>query len=595
MEFENRNYAFSRAFIDELARSGLRHACICPGSRSSPLTISLAQQKAIKTWVHLDERSAAFFALGIAKALGEPVAVVCTSGTAAANFHPAVAEARYSRAPLLVITSDRPPELSEWGAAQIIDQIGMYGAHVKWAVNMPTPEVTPDLLRYVRAVACRVYDTSRATVAGPVHVNIPFREPLVPVKVEQNFPSNIAAEAGVAWGGRDNGQAYVKASSGVVAPGRAAIERIAADLRAIERGIIVCGPQTEATPGQIVGMASRLGYPVLADPLSQMRTGKHDKGLVVSSYDTFLKDPSIAGNFVQEAVLRFGDIPTSKPVLQLLEKANSARQIVVRSGGWSDPSHMASDVIHADPGLVCEGLGSAFGQPRKQTAWLKEWLSLDASVKAAVKKHLDGMEEFFEGKVFSELADMLPEGGAIFAGNSMPVRDMDAFLPSTEKTIRCMSNRGVNGIDGVVSTALGASAVLKERLVLVIGDISFYHDMNGLLAAKRYGLNATIIVVNNDGGGIFSFLPQANHPDVFEEYFGTPHGMEFRPAAELYGLSYAKVKTWRDFRDCVSKSFSTPGTSIIEAPSDRARNLKLHRELTSAVVPHGRSKAARNA
>ena len=585
MSFENRNYAYSGAFVDELARCGLRHVCICPGSRSSPLTISLARHPKLKTWVHLDERSASFFALGMSKALGEPVGLVCTSGTASANFLPAVVEARYAEVPLLVLTSDRPPEMWEWRAPQTIDQTGIYGSHAKWSVNMVTPEVNPELLRYVRSLACRVYATAVATPAGPVHVNAPFREPLTPIGAPGDFPKGIEQAAPEAWQGRSDGRPFFQASSGEVSPDPTVLRRLAADLRNVEQGIILCGPSsTPDFPTRVTQLAARLGYPVLADPLSQVRAGRHDKSLVVANYDTFLKDPSVASSLEPYLVLRFGDLPLSRPLTIFLENAQSARQIVVRSANWSDPGHQASDIIHAEPSLVCQGLSRSLGEAKATTTWLKEWLRVESTVNAAVDAHMEELDELFEGKIFRELAELLPESGTIFAGNSMPVRDLDTFFPPTDKAVLCMGNRGANGIDGVVSTALGASTHGSGPLVLVLGDLSFYHDMNGLLAAKRYHLNATIIAINNDGGGIFSFLPQADYPDVFEEYFGTPHGLEFRSAAKLYGLPYTKVASWREFRAAVIQSLTSPKTAIIEVPGNRARNVELHRQLCTAVI-----------
>ncbi|MBI3954109.1 MAG: 2-succinyl-5-enolpyruvyl-6-hydroxy-3-cyclohexene-1-carboxylic-acid synthase [Chloroflexi bacterium] len=591
MDFENRGYAFSRAFVDELARSGLRHAVICPGSRSSPLAISFGTNPAVKTWLHLDERSAAFFALGMARALGQPVAVVCTSGTAAANFYPAVVEARYAGVPLLLLTADRPPELWEWGAAQTIDQTRLYGAHVKWSVQLATPEATADLLRYVRALACRSYAVAAAAPSGPVHVNLAFRDPLVPARVPADIPAQPYDPDRDAWDGRAGGRPYISTATGRIAPGPAAIGRLVEDLRALERGLIICGPQYDAAlPAQVARLAACLGYPVLADPLSQLRAGPHDKSAVVVAYDTFLKDPDLPARLAPQIVLRLGDAPTSKPLSQFLDQHHSARQVVIRAEGWSDPGHTAWDFIHADPGLVCQGLAADLGAARSPSSWLSEWLRLDSICRAALQSRLHRLDELFEGKVFSELADLLPAGSGLFAGSSMPVRDLDAYFPLTDKPVRCLGNRGVNGIDGVVSTALGHAAVAPERLVLVLGDISLYHDLNGLLAAKLHRLNATIVVVNNDGGGIFSFLPQAAYPDVFERFFGTPHGLRFGPAADLYGLAYTHVDSWPAFRSAVASSIATPGTALIEVPGDRARNVALHRELTAAALDAVRQK-----
>ena len=586
---ENRNYAFAGALVEELARSGLRHACICPGSRSTPVAISFARQSQIKKWLHLDERSASFFALGMAQALEMPVAVVCTSGTAAANFFPAVIEARYAAVPLIVITTDRPPELWEWGAPQTMDQTRLFGLHAKWSVAMPPPEATPELLRYVRMLASRVVATSLASPAGPVHVNIPFREPLTPEEVPDDLQLAAAQQAPELWQGRRDHQPFTQVMPGALSLDDDTVERLAAQLQREERGIIVCGPQRSASfPALATAVASRLGFPLLSDPLSQVRAGHHDREPVVDNYDLFLRDPRLADTLSPEVVVRFGAAPTSKPLTTYLERHRQARHLLVAADGWSDPSHLSTDMVQADPGLFCEALlkelrrglvstslkpamgtpsavGRGPGEP-SSTAWLQRWLTVCSLAREATDTQLQEMEELFEGKVFSELAALLPDGAAIFAGNSMPVRDMDTFFPCIGKSVRCLSNRGVNGIDGVVSSALGFSSEWPGRLVLVLGDLSFYHDMNGLLAARRYGLNATIIVVNNDGGGIFSFLPQAAYPEVFEEYFGTPTAWSSVPPRSC---TACPIRKWPRGRS--SARPSPPASRPAGPPSWRCR------------------------
>ncbi|MSQ21878.1 MAG: 2-succinyl-5-enolpyruvyl-6-hydroxy-3-cyclohexene-1-carboxylic-acid synthase [Dehalococcoidia bacterium] len=586
MRFENRNYAFAGAFVEELARCGLRHVCICPGSRSSPLAISFARQPAIKTWVHLDERSASFFALGMARSLGEPVALVCSSGTASANFYPAIAEARNSLAPIIVLTADRPPEISDWGALQTIDQVGMYGTHAKWSVNMPPPEATRELMAFVRSTACRAFTTALEPSAGPVHVNFPFRDPLEPAVVPNDFPDTAEDMADEAWHGRADNGPYIRAVMSERQPVPENVERLAADLASTERGVIICGPQSDPElAASVSALAKRLSYPVLAEPLSQVRCGTHDRSMVVDCYDAFLRDSDLAAALAPEVVIRFGALPTTKTISQYLERHRAARHIMVDTGqSWNDPLHVTSDMLRLDPVLLCNGMVSSIEGGRTPGPWASRWRQVASATRAAMKKEIGGFQQMFEGKVFSELARFLPEDATLFAGNSMPVRDMDTFFPSGAKRIRFMTNRGASGIDGVVSTALGASAVGRGKLVLVIGDISFYHDMNGLLAAKAHGLDSTIIVINNDGGGIFSFLPQAAYEDVFETYFGTSHGLTFRATAELYNLGYRKVEEWRQFQEAVAESLNSSGTDIIEIPGDRALNVTLHRRVWAAVA-----------
>ena len=585
MDFENRNYAIAGAFIDELARCGLEHVCICPGSRSSPLAVAFARHPGIRTWVHLDERSASFFAQGMARAIGKPVALVCSSGTAGANFFPAVVEARYGSVPLLALTADRPPEMVDWGALQTIDQTRMYGSHVKWSVNMPPPDATTEMMSYTRSVACRAYFSAGSAPAGPAHVDFPFREPLEPVVTPTDFPASILEQDVAAWRGRENGKPFVFSPGYEKKPQLEDIQRLAADLAGTERGVIVCGPQSGSMPAEAVTeLAWKLGYPLLADTLSGLRCGPHDRSLVIDSYDAFIRDGELVDSLVPELVIRLGALPVSKALTQYLEKHKQARHILVdESHDWRDPFRLTSQLFQVSPALFCESLSAALHVGRSDGEWSRRWRHISGSSRAALDGALDECSEMFEGKVFSRLAALLPDDTVLFAGNSMPIRDMDTFFSSTHRSIRFMANRGASGIDGVVSSALGVAAVSQKRVVLVLGDISLYHDMNGLLAARAHGLNATIIVLNNNGGGIFSFLPQADYQDVFETYFGTPHGLTFGAAAEMYGLDYSLADDWETFDRSVRESLSGKGVALIEVPGDRESNVVLHRQVWETV------------
>ncbi len=367
-------------------------------------------------------------------------------------------------------------------------------------------------------------------------------------------------------------------------PRQAAIDRLARDLPG-KRGLILCGPQDDpALAAAVVSLAAKLGYPVLADPLSGVRFGPHARDLVLDCYDAFLRDGAFAARFAPEVVLRFGAMPTAKPVLLYLERHPGARLIVVDDDGWNEPASLASDVIQAGAVLFCQALAHALPvSGAAHSGWLADWIGADRRARAALQAALAGDQELSEGKVFAELADLLPDGTALYVGNSMPVRDLDTFFQTTERRIRCLANRGANGIDGVVSSALGASTPPDGPTVLVIGDVSFYHDLNGLLAAQQHGLNLTIILLNNDGGGIFSFLPQAAEPEHFEQLFGTPHGLDFRPFAEGYGAAFMRVEGWEDFRSAVMASLAAGGVQVIEVPTNRARNVAQHRALWPLV------------
>ncbi|TAH53122.1 MAG: 2-succinyl-5-enolpyruvyl-6-hydroxy-3-cyclohexene-1-carboxylic-acid synthase [Chloroflexota bacterium] len=580
LSHENITWLYVRAFVDELARSGIRHVCLCPGSRSTPLAMTFADDERFRLWMHLDERSCAFFALGLAKASREPVVLVCTSGTAAANFFPAIVEASLARVPLIVLTADRPPELRDTGAAQTIDQIKIYGAYAKWFAEIALPEANVEMLRYARTFACRAVAQANETPAGVVHFNMPFREPLVPSAADFSVSENERD----AFFGRADGKAFVEISRAKIIPDEKIISTLAQSLAQSERGLIVAGMQNDAEfSAAVTKLANALGYPILADPLSQVRCGEHCRENVMDSYDAFMRDARMVKELAPEIVLRFGAIPTSKPVLQYLQQYATARQILIDDGGWNEPAHIASEMIRSDAVLFCDALSKEISAPRAKSAWLEQWQTLNTRTKSVVNLQLATLNEFFEGRVFSELTELLPDRATCFLSSSMPVRDADTFLASNARNIRFLSNRGANGIDGVVSTALGAGAASEGKLVLVIGDLALYHDLNGLLAAKLHKLNALIILLNNDGGGIFSFLPQATHPKNFEKLFGTPHGLNFEHAAKMYDANFVDVKDWDEFRAAVTNGLRADGLNIVQVKTNRETNVTMHRAVWRAV------------
>ncbi len=517
----------------------------------------------------------------MSRALNQPVAIVSTSGTAAANFFPAVVEACYSHVPILILTADRPPELWEWGANQTIDQTRMYGGHTKWSVNMASPEMKLDLLRYVREMTCRALSTAIQSPAGPVQINFPFGEPLVPKIVPSDIPEQTSVEVQDAWEGRKKGRPYTDVQNGRRSTNIEKVKELGSEIQSLRNGIIVCGPQDDlGFPHAVSTLANRLGFPILADPLSQVRCGIHDRGLNVDCYDDFLRSTKMVRELEPEIILRFGATPTSKALQNYIEQNHRARQILIQEGNWQDPMHTATDMVQTDPNQFAREL-AAETATRPKGEWSGLWMRVAERTRQVIHDQMSKIEEMFEGKIFTNLATFVPNKATLFAGNSMPVRDLDSFYPSTSQEIRFLSNRGASGIDGVISTALGASVVTQEPTVLVVGDLSFYQDMNGLLAAKKYNPNTTIVLANNDGGGIFSFLAQREYEDYFEKYFATPHGLTFQAAASLYGLTYSKVTSWEEFHTAVSRNIGSKGTAVVELQTDRDRNVELHRRIWS--------------
>jgi 2-succinyl-5-enolpyruvyl-6-hydroxy-3-cyclohexene-1-carboxylate synthase len=586
----NRSHAFATALFEELARAGVRDVCLCPGSRSTPLAVATAQQPALRCWTHVDERSAGFFALGLAKAKRAPVALVCTSGTAAANFLPAVVEAHYARVPLLLLTADRPPELREWGAGQTIDQTNLYGRHVRWESEVALPEASGGGLRYARALACRAVETARGRPAGPVHLNLPFREPLEPIRVPGDVAPDLAERDPLAAAGRP-GRAFAAVALPELAPGAETIDAVAELVRRHPRGVIACGPLDADT--ELAAAVARLGraagWPILADPTSQLRRGAHVADApVIATSDLFLREEAFAARRKPDVILRIGATPTSKALRSwTLRHAPEHLLLVDPDGAWNDPCHLASQVLRVDPAALCAAVcdGLAEGDAAPRGAWLADFAAADRRTSAAVERCLAEEESLLEPRAVRELDKALPDGSLLYVSNSLPVRDLDAFLPASTRPLRVLSNRGANGIDGMVSSALGAAAADCGRVVLLTGDLAFAHDLGGLLAARRHGLRATIVLLNNDGGGIFSFLPIAAYGDAvrFEENFRMPLGVDFAPAAQSFGVHFTRAVSWEHFRAAVKESASAASTSVIEVPVDRDRSVAHRREIQRAV------------
>jgi 2-succinyl-5-enolpyruvyl-6-hydroxy-3-cyclohexene-1-carboxylate synthase len=562
--------AYLAAFVAELVQTGIKDIVVSPGSRSTPMAMVMAEHPEIKLHIHVDERSAAFFALGIAKATNNPVAILCTSGTAAANYFPAIVEARYSRVPLLVLTADRPHELREVGAPQAIDQIHLYGQHVKWFADMALPENSNEVIRYARTICARAAAIAAQAPAGPVHLNFPFREPLIPKLDEDIFQLE------------ERPKGYVNVRNGDLTIPDEAFKEIALKLEGYKNGIIVCGNIADDMFAQTVtDLSATLKFPILADPLSQLRSGNHQQENIVEAYDTFLRNEDAKTYLKPDVILRFGAMPVSKALTIFLKENHQAEQLVIDgAGGWRDPASLSTEMIFCNETIFCEKL-LAVAEPRMSVGFLEKWQKVNNLTKANMALIKDS-QNLSEGRMFYQLAEMLPEGATLFVGNSMPIRDLDSFFLNNHKSIKIMANRGANGIDGTVSTALGA-ALYSQPLYLVLGDLTFFHDLNGMVASKLYGIDIRIIVVNNNGGGIFSFLPQAEHPKNFELLFGTPLNLEFEHSVTMFNGNYTKVKDWEHLGKLMNQSTANKGLNVYEVVTNRDSNLTQHREFWRIV------------
>jgi 2-succinyl-5-enolpyruvyl-6-hydroxy-3-cyclohexene-1-carboxylate synthase len=554
-------YLLLRAFVDELHRCGVAGACTSPGSRSTPLVLSLARDGRIPVTSHVDERSAAFFALGLAQATGRPAVLACTSGTAAANYLPAVIEAAEAGVPLIVLTADRPPELRGVGAGQTIDQIKLYGSAAKWFFEVGTHDATPARQRWIRQLACRAHATALEGRPGPVHLNVALREPLVLEVPLDGAPGDGGRRDGAPWTAR------------TVAPQDPAPLVAWLGEHAGGRGLIVAG--RGAHGAATARLAEALAWPLLADPLSGARTG----GAAIAHYDALLRDVGWAASVAPACVLRVGDLPTSKPLRQWLAGlGDEVPQVALTAAGaWPDPDAALSAVLALEPAAL-----SAIDQTwPTDFGWLGTWRDADARAASAIAATI-GEDDINEPRIARELATAVPPGAAVVIAASMPIRDVETFWPVLDAPPRALANRGANGIDGTISTAYGVAAATGGPTYLLIGDVALAHDVGGLLAGRRLGVPLTIVVIDNAGGGIFDFLPVATQGAEYEEHVLTPTGLEVERVASLYGAGYRSVIDLAGLREVLD----TPpdGTIIVHLRTERAANVALHRRTWAAVA-----------
>ena len=574
----NPNRRMGQAIAEELERSGVGVACVSPGSRSTPLALALAAAPGIRVFVVTDERSSGFFALGLAREQRRPVVLLCTSGTAAANYLPAVVEASLAHVPLIVLTADRPPELRDCGAPQTIAQAGLFAGHVRWSFEVPAPTAGVDLDRLYRTLACRAVAAALEWPGGPVHLNLPMREPLLDVEEEVAV---VGAERG---GAEARPFTTVHAARAVTAP--QTLERLARTLEDRERGLIVGGPGTDAAAADGIALLARaLRWPILADPLSGLRYGSHDRSALADGYDVLLRDREFAAAHAPDAILQIGSLPASKPLTQFLEEVpRDCHVLVAPPGSWPDPLQRATDVVRAAPQELCAALAARLPARSATSPWLDDWLESSSALRAALDDEVAAVDEALEGKLFPMLCDRLPAGSLVVLGNSMPVRDADTFLGSGDRAVRFCGNRGAGGIDGVMSSALGAAAARRDPTVLVVGDLSFLHDLGALQIAARHAVPLLIVTVHNDGGGIFSFLPQASLEGPFEPLFATPHGLALAPAVRMCGGRHVRVTSWGGFADAIDAALGERGLRVVELASDRARNRTLRERTIAAAL-----------
>ncbi|OUL29441.1 2-succinyl-5-enolpyruvyl-6-hydroxy-3-cyclohexene-1-carboxylic-acid synthase [Nostoc sp. T09] len=575
---KNVNQLWAYILTETLKRLGLTCAVICPGSRSTPLAIAFAQQMPeIEAISILDERSAAFFALGQAKASGKPVVLVCTSGTAGANFYPAVIEAKESRIPLLILTADRPPELRDCHSGQTIDQLKLYGTYPTWQTELALPCPDIEMLGYLRQTIIHAWEKSQTPTQGPVHLNIPLRDPLAPLPDGTDFSyleSHFHPE-----------EFFAAVTNSIPFPVAHSPLPIPQEWQQCDRGIIIAGVAQPQQPQEycraIAQLSQTLKWPVLAEGLSPARNYADLNPYLISTYDQILRNPQLAKQLTPEMVIQVGEMPTSKELRTWISATQARRWVIDPSDQNLDPLH--GRTIHLrmsieDLGTSGQGdKGEKFSSSSSSLPdYLQLWCTAETHVREAIDQTLVKMEELFEGKAAWLLSQTLPPGTPLFIANSMPVRDVEFFWKPNNLGVRSHFNRGANGIDGTLSTALGI-AHRHQSIVMLTGDLALLHDTNGFLIRNKFVGHLTILLINNNGGGIFEMLPIAKFDPPFEEFFGTPQNIDFSQLCATYGVEHELITSWQQLEQRLNP-LPDKGIRVLELRTNRKVDAKWRQE-----------------
>lgn len=578
----NRNILWSKIFIDQLVAFGVQNACISPGSRSTPLTYALSRNRKIKSYIHNDERSSGFFALGLAKSTNKPVLVVTTSGTAVAELYPSIIEAYQQRTPLIICTADRPPELIGTGANQTINQHNIFKNHIRWFRDLGLPSVSNVGFYYLQKVAIKAFRISLFEDRGPVHLNFPFRKPLEPFSYTDEINKkmlHLKPQRSIG-----NKLQHQNAVNGLVK----SIEKLSDELINTEKGIIIAGPMEydREVISRIKKLSALLGYPVFADGLSQLRTGisKNDKS-VITNFNSILNSERFLEEHNPDIIIQFGRTPTSSFIESFLEGTTAARYLINSYSDKFDPTRNARAIIGYEPKLFCDRLISDLkGEKiiRHKSDWMKNFLEAE-ELSEKIKLKILGRAKFpNELSIINEIIKLVPSGSNIFVGNSSPVRDFDNFGMINSKKLAIYFNRGASGIDGVTSTALGIAAS-KKPTVLITGDLSFLHDLNALGTAVKYYVPLCILVINNNGGGIFESLPIAEKVKKFREFFVTPHNLELEGIVKSFGVNYQLIQNRGKLIHTLNYSLNKKITSVLEVQTNAAASVELRNKYFNEV------------
>lgn len=573
VDFRNTNSLWASVAVETLAHLGLKTTVVCPGSRSTPLTVAFANHPTIEALPILDERSAAFFALGCAKEQQLPVALVCTSGTAGANFYPAIIEAYESSIPLLIFTADRPPEMRECASGQTIDQQKLYGSFTKHYSELALPIANIQMLRYLRQTLVNAWRQSLSPSPGPIHFNCSFQDPLPPVK--DSSTQQLQQE----W----NTQHFFSFVETTVSEERAQSLPISA-WRQSQRGLIIAGPASPKAPEEycalVSNLSAQLGWPVLAEGLSPLRNYQSQKCSLITAYDVILRDPTRATDLIPDRVLQLGPLPISKVLRQWLQCHQPQRWIVGNQRNL-DPLHGPTQGLSISLSSLTDLL-KAEPTTEKDSDYTQQWQTYERSIREVLDSQLAAENHLVESKVVWLLSQHLPTNTPLFIANSMPVRDVEYFWPAGDRNIQPFFSRGANGIDGTLSTAMGI-AHHNQPTVLLTGDLAFLHDTNGLLNASKLAGHLTVVLINNNGGGIFEMLPISQFEAVFEDYFITPQTVDIFKLCAAYGIEHKTITEIADFVESIQQ-LPKSGMRVLEIKCDRNQSVTQRKALLNITL-----------
>jgi 2-succinyl-5-enolpyruvyl-6-hydroxy-3-cyclohexene-1-carboxylate synthase len=569
----NRNILWSKVLVEQLAKLGVKDACISPGSRNTPLTYAIATSKKMRSSIFVDERSSAFFALGIAKQTKSPVLVVTTSGTAVAELYPAIIEAYKSRTPLIICTADRPSYLRNKGANQTINQKDIYKNHIRYFAELPLPSVSEKAFALLKEEALKAFSICTRGDKGPVHLNLPFEKPFEPDSFTDAVSNKLLNSI---WS--FSKPAPAKKQS-VKKKELAAIKRISKTISGAAKGIILCGSGNYDSSFRklLILFSQKTGFPIAADGSTGLRFGNSQANHLIENYTSLCSSEKFLKSYDPEIIIQFGAAPTSISMLEFFSKSRAVKYLVNEFGDWCDPSSTAKEIVQCAPSDFCKIVLENIRSRKPSYCWFREMKRLDLAA-GKVKGVLLNNQLFpFEGRIVNEVISSLPDKCNLIISNSLPVRDFDSFACALPKEINVYNNRGASGIDGIISTSLGISSRSSLPTYLVIGDLAFYHDLNSLASGIRLSIPLTIILVNNNGGGIFEHLPISRNKEIFNEYFKTPLDLNFESIVTGYGCEHSLINNWTGLRKQIRGSVKNNSIEVIEIQTNSAASLLIRK------------------